>query len=521
MTTLATLLTEAQVQQVHEASLEIVETVGLLVRNKKARTLLAKHGCQVNPDTHLVKFPRAVVEEFRAAYPATFTFHGRDPQYDCTISGHKNGSEAGILPDNGVGPDTGPFIMTGSSAPNIIDPVTGRERRARSDDMARIAHLVNELPAIDLFSVSTLADDALPGHFSLARYYPALKNCLKPVRGNVPNLAEAQTILKLGFLVAGSEAAYRARPLITHHYCCVVSPLTLDNDSTELLIFLTENNLPGYATVVPTVGLTAPLTLMGVLAQGNAEFLAWATLKQMIRPGAPLLYSVLPAVADMRTGAYAPGAIETGMLTMAFTQMARYYGLPSAGYVGLTNAKLCDAQAGFEKSLSPMAATLAGLDIINMAGLIDALMAFDYAMLTIDNEIAEMIKRVKHGLDFSPENMALDLIAETGPGGMFIDKPHTLKRMKTGTLLPHIANRELRQVWADNGSLDAQATAMQRVRNILTHDNPALFSPDVDARVRAEFAGLVAGDSVPPLGWKSASPLPSRRRKNKRNRKAT
>ncbi len=496
----AALLTPEQVERVHEASLEILENVGLLVRNKRAKKRLAQHGCRVDLETHIVKIPRQVVEHFRAAYPPAFTFYGRDPQFDRAI------------------PNDGPLIMTGSSAPNIIDPVTERERRACSDDMARIAHLFNQLPALDIFSVSVLCDDALPGHFSLSRYYPALKNTVKPVRGNVPNVAEAQSILKLGFLAAGSEAAYRERPLITHHYCAVVSPLTLDFDSTELLMFLTEEGFPGYTTIVPNAGLTSPLTLLGTLAQGNAEFLAWATLKQMIRPGATLVYSALPTVADMRTGAYAPGGIENGILAMGFAQLARFYNVPSAGYVGLTNAKVVDAQAGFEKSLSPMASMLAGSDLLNMAGLIDAIMTFDFAMMAIDNEIAGMIKRVKRGLEFSRENMALDLIAEAGPAGMYIDKPHTLERMKTCALLPEIADRGPRQTWEENGSLDAQARAIRRVREILTRDNPAVFSPDVDARIRAEFEGLVAGDSLPPPGWKPPKSARTRDRRNRRQR---
>jgi trimethylamine---corrinoid protein Co-methyltransferase len=500
ISTYSTLLTDEQVALVHEASLEILADVGLLVRNEKARRRLARHGCPVDPETQVVKFPRQVVEHFRAAYPASFTFYGRDPDYDRTV------------------PADGPLIMTGSSAPNIVDPVTGQERRARSDDMARIAHLFNELPGLDLFSVSILCDDAPEGHFSLSRYYPALKNTVKPVRGNVPSVEEAQKIIKLGFLVAGSEAAYRERPLLTHHYCSVVSPLTMDFDSTELLMFLTEENLPGYATVVPNAGLTSPLTLLGTLAQGNAEFLAWATLKQMTRPGAPLIYSALPTVGDMRTGAYAPGGIETGILTMAFAQLARYYHVPSAGYVGLTNAKVCDAQAGFEKGMSPTAGMLAGLDLMNMAGLLDALLTFDYAMLVIDNEIAQMLKRVKRGLEFSQENLTLDLIAEAGPGGMFIDKPHTLQRMKTCAVLPEIADRDPRRTWQDNGALDAQGRAMRRVREILTGDNPAVFSPEVDLRIRAEFEGLVAGESVPPPGWTSPAAVRTRGRRASRRR---
>ncbi len=496
----ATLLTSDQVEQVHEASLEILENVGLLVRNEKARTLLVHHGCLLDSASHIVKFPRQVVEHFRAAYPPTFTFHGRDPQFDRTI------------------PDDGPLAMTASSAPNILDPVTGHERRGRSDDMARIAHLFNELPALDLFSVSILCDDAPEGHFSLSRYYPALKNTVKPVRGNVPDVEEAQKIIRLGELIAGSEGAFRERPFITFHYCAVVSPLTLGSDATELLIYLTENGLPGYSSVVPNAGLTSPLTLVGTLAQGNAEFLGWATLQQMVRSGAEIIYSAFPTVGDMRTGSYAPGGIETGIMGMAFAQMARYYNVPSAGYVGLTNAKVADAQAGFEKGMSPSIGVLAGLDLVNVAGLIDALMTFDFSMMVIDDEIMSMIKRIKRGLEFSADNLALDLIAEAGPAGMFLDKQHTVDRMKSCAVLPQVANRDMRETWLENGAVDAQGRAMQRVRDILTRDNPAVFSPEVDARIRAEFSGLVAGDSVPPQGWKRPS-IPTSKKKKRRKRK--
>ncbi|MEK7277278.1 MAG: trimethylamine methyltransferase family protein, partial [Chloroflexota bacterium] len=227
------LLTPEQVQRVHEASLEILEDVGLLVRNPKARALFEKHGCNVDAETLRVTFPRAVVEHFRASLPPKFTFYARDPKYDCTI------------------PDNRPVIITGSSAPNIIDPETGHERRATSDDIARIAHLFNELPAFDVFSISTLAEDAPPGQFTLSRFYPALKNCAKPIRGNTPSPEDFEQVLELGAVIAGSEAAFKERPFFTLHYCPVVSPLTMDLDSTEMLIFATERQHPSFATIVP------------------------------------------------------------------------------------------------------------------------------------------------------------------------------------------------------------------------------------------------------------------------------
>ena len=165
----AEFLTGEEVTLVHEASLSILEETGILVRNERARQIFTRGGCAVG-ESGVVKIPGKVVEAYRRAFPPSFTFRGRDPEYDRTI------------------PEEGPIMITASSAPDIVDPETGERRRATAGDIARIASLVNELPGYDVFSISTLAADAPPGLGSLARFYPALKHCLKPVRSNTPNM---------------------------------------------------------------------------------------------------------------------------------------------------------------------------------------------------------------------------------------------------------------------------------------------------------------------------------------------
>ena len=475
----AELLNHNEVEHIHEASLEILETVGVVVRNQTAREIYAHHGCQVEDDTAVVKFPQQVVENFRQAFVPQFAFMGRDPQFDRTI------------------PDDRPVIITGSSAPNVIDPETGKERRATSTDIANIAFLINELPGYDVFSISTLADDAPEDQYSVSRFYPSLKNCLKPVRSNTPNMKDLRQVLELGAIIAGGEEAYKQRPLISHHYCPVVSPLSMDVESLEAVMYLTEQGLPVYGTIVPNAGLTGPMTISGTLTLGNAEFLALGVLMQMIRPHTPLIYAVLSTVADLRTGAYPPGAIETGILQMAHSQMAGFYKVPSGGYIGLTNAQVNDAQCGYETGMNVTAALLGGADMFNMGGLLGGLMAFDFAKAVIDSEIAMMLKRIQKGVEFSQENMALEVIAETGPGGNFMDKMHTFEHMRTTAVLPDLAVRDLRGPWEESGHPDAHINALNAARKILCGDNPAVFSKDVDAKIRARFEGLVDGDA----GW--------------------
>ena len=482
MVSYASLLTPDQIERAHTASLELLEKIGLLVRNEKARNTFEKNSCWVDSETHIVKFPSAVVEKYRALMPPEFTFFGRDPIYDRTL------------------PRDGPVIVTGSSAPDLIDPVSGRARRARSDDIARIAHLIQHLPAYDVFSISTLADDAPQGQFTLARLYPSLKYCQKPVRSTTMDMEDIRAIMRLLFIIAGSEAAYRARPFVTHHYCPVVSPLTMDQLSTEAIIFFCEQGLPVYPSIVPNAGLTSPMSMAGTLVQGNAEFLAISVLMQMVREGTPTIYATLPTVADMRTGAYASGGIECGILHIAFAQMAHFYNVPCGGYIGLSNSKVNDAQAGYETGMATIAGILGGVDMLNMGGLLDSLKVFDFAKAVIDDEIAMMLKRVKRGIKFDEQEIGLDVIAQVKPGGSFMMNPHTLKRMKSEALLTRLADRDSRQAWEKKGAPDTDTRAMQVVHEILVRESNTVFSDEIERRIRVQFQNLIPGMLELPQG---------------------
>lgn len=473
----AELLTQEQVERIHEASLEILQEVGFKVRYEPARELFARHGCSV--DGERVKFPREVVEKYRKLTPPKFTFHGRDPKFDKTI------------------PDDSPVIVTASSAPDIIDPVTGRERRAESGDIARIAHLINELPGYDMFSISTLADDAPKDQFTISRLYPALKYCLKPIRTTTTDHKDTLAMMEMAYIVAGGKDAYKEHPFLTHHYCPTVSPLSMDNLSTENVMYFAGEGLPVYPTIVPNAGLTSPMSMAGTLVQGNAEYLATVVLMQMVKEGTPTIYATLATVADMRSGAYTSGAIECGMLHMAFAQLARYYNVPCGGYIGLTNAKLNDAQSGYETGMSGMGGLVGGMDMFNIGGLIDALKTFDFAKAVIDDEIAQMMKRVKRGISFSEEDLGVNLIKEVGPGGSFIVAKHTISRMKTEAVMTKIADRDARTIWEKKGALDIQARAMNKVKEIMAKNTAPLLTPEVEVQLRAAFPGLVAGELLP------------------------
>ncbi|MGL4209054.1 MAG: trimethylamine methyltransferase family protein [Candidatus Adiutrix sp.] len=465
--------TDEQKNNIHQASLTILEETGMLVKNKDAIDIFKKNGCLI--DGQMVRFPRELIGEKLALTPPTFTFKAQNPDLDVTL------------------PHSRPVIVTGSSAPNVIDPKTGQERRGTSADVANIAHLINELPGFDVFSISVLADDAPPDMCSLYRFYPALKNCQKPVRSNTPTIGDLEKVLEMGYIIAGSEKAYLGRPFINHHYCPVISPLTYDVESTEAVIYLVKKGLPVYGTIVPNAGMTSPMSLLSTLTLGNAEFLSLCFLMQSVRPGAEVIYAVLSTVADMRAGDYAPGAIETGILQMGHSEMARFYNVPSGGYIGLTNSQSNDVQNGYETAMNTTAALLGGADLFNMGGLLGGLMAFDFSKAVIDNEIAMNLKQLRRGIPYQDKDFCLDLIHKLGPAGNYMDQAHTAKNMRKITHYPSIGIRGFRSKWENEGKPQAATQAAAIAEKILKEPNRKTFTEDIDQKIRKLIPNLPDG----------------------------
>jgi trimethylamine---corrinoid protein Co-methyltransferase len=163
----------------------------------------------------------------------------------------------------------------------------------------------------------------------------------------------------------------------------------------------------------------------------------------------------------------------------------------------LTNAKVNDAQAGYETGMSAMGGVVGGMDMFNIGGLIDALKTFDFAKAVIDDEVAQMMKRVKRGVSFNEDDLAVNLIKEIGPGGSFIVAKHTIGRMKTEAVMTKLADRDPRTIWEKKGSTDIQTRAMKRVKDIMASNTTPLLSPEIDEKLRAEFPGMVSGELKP------------------------
>jgi trimethylamine--corrinoid protein Co-methyltransferase len=226
-----------------------------------------------------------------------------------------------------------------------------------------------------------------------------------------------------------------------------------------------------------------------MLAQLTAEQLSGVVLTQLAQRGAPLLLGPIPATADMKTGRYLAGSAEFGLTNAAMAQMAQFYALPIYNSAGMTDAKIPDVQAGFEKAMSAVLAALAGSNFIHhAAGMLENMNMVAPEQFVIDNEILGMAMRVVRGVEVNDDTLALDAIDEVGPGGHYLLSDHTVRHMRSEFYYPSdVVDRQGWEMWQQDGALDAQARAKLIARDILAHHQPEPLDPDVERWIRGRF----------------------------------
>jgi trimethylamine--corrinoid protein Co-methyltransferase len=239
----------------------------------------------------------------------------------------------------------------------------------------------------------------------------------------------------------------------------------------------------------PQAGATSPVTLAGTLVQLTAEQLSGLTYINLMRPGHPVLLGYVPSVADLRTGSFTGGSAEFALMNAAAAQIAHAYGLPVYNSSALSDSKLPDVQAGYEKGLSTVTAALAGANFIHhSAGFLESLLAVAYEQYVIDDDINGSVMRMVRGIEVTDETLAVSVINEVCRGeGHFLGHSQTLDKMNTEYYYPHTADRSSRAQWEEAGALDMRDRARLRAREVLGTHWPSHLPSAVDEQIRAEF----------------------------------
>ena len=462
-------LADHQVMQIHQAALTVLERTGVQVEEPEARRLFQESGADVRGNR--VRIPGSLVEDAVEWAPSRVLLAGRDSRWDLELVGARV------------------YVGTGGAALNVLDLETARLRPAVLQDVSDLARLVDALDNIHFYLVPVYPTDVEKDVVDVKTYYAGLVNTTKHVQAGIYTVRGIHDTVAMCEEIAGGNKALRERPIVSFITSWMISPLLFATDVTILLIETCRQRIPIVLSAAPMAGSTAPATLAGMLAQLTAEQLAGLVLTQLACRGAPVLIGPIPATADMTTGRYLAGSAEFGLTNAAMAQMAQFYGLPIYNSAGLTDAKIPDIQAGFEKGMSAVLAALAGSNFIHhAAGMLENMSSVAAEQFVIDNDILGMAMRVLRGVEVNDTTLALDVIDEVGPGGHYLSSDHTINHMRSEYYYPSaVVDRKGWDEWQHAGGVDARERAKQMARDILANHEPERIPHEVDARIRERF----------------------------------
>jgi len=410
------MISDDLVGRIIDEAFDVLERIGLQFENDRALDLLAEHGQRVERSTQHAFLSRGFVEKALETAPKGLTIW------------NVTGDTAIEVGGNSVTFDPG------SAAIKVLAPDRS-VRASTSADYVRLSRLVHHLPNIRAQSTSLVPGDIPNEASDYYRLYIALQCCNKPIVTGLFRPESFDTMLEMMAAVRGSRKAVAEKPLAIFD-ACPSSPLRWSELTSESLMKCAAAGLPSEVVSVPLTGATGPVTLSGTLVVHTAENLAGIALAQAVRRGAPVIYGGAPCLMDMRGGQTPFGSIETMMIDCAYAQIGKRFGLPIHAYMGLSDSKLVDAQAGYETGYGIVLAALAGVNVVSGVGILDFITCQSLEKLVIDNEICGMAYRLIDGIKMRHEPMAIDFLPQAIEKGHFLGHPTTLKLFKEEGLMP-------------------------------------------------------------------------------------
>jgi trimethylamine--corrinoid protein Co-methyltransferase len=320
-------------------------------------------------------------------------------------------------------------------------------------------------------------------------FYACLKATSKHIMSGVNDEAGLHRIIELATMLAGGKKQLRAKPFISVITSFSISPLKLCTQSTLIMQECTRQGIPVALSAAPMSGSTSPMTMAGTLAQLHAEQLAGITICQLTHSGSPLLYGGIPGMANMATMGYLGGGVECGMMNAAIHQLAAHINVPNYNSAGLTDAKLPDAQAGWEKAMTILLGAMGGSNYMHhSAGMLESMLTVAPEQYVIDDEIIGMTCKVLKGIEVNAEHLALEVIDKVGPAGNFMMSPHTMKYMRSEYFQGNgVTDRKIRHQWEQDGELDSRERAQHIARKILASEETPYIPGKIDKTMREKF----------------------------------
>jgi trimethylamine--corrinoid protein Co-methyltransferase len=463
---------EKDLGRIHESSLKILTETGCVFHSPKAIEILKKHGAKVTGKTAF--FPKELVEKSIKTIPPSFYWRARNDAFSTTIG-------------------EGGFRLAPNAGNIYVQDLDNGRRLAKLEDVSKI-QTIHQLSDATDFVGNNPCDpsdiDILKKHLYVT--YETLKHTNKPlVSYFAPHAGQTLETLQMVRIAFGQETILMQNHVIGTSLIST-SPLSYSEDTLNVMTAFAEHNQPVMITAAAMGGITAPLNLMGIAIQQNAELLAGTIYVQMVNPGNPVVWGPSSTVAWLKTASYGTGSPEAMLPNIVGFQLANdLYNIPTRNMAGSTDAKAVDCQAGYETMQNLMLAMLGGAQIVYEAlGVLDNIMTTSYEKIIIDEELYQRVVRICRGLDTAEQELPLNLIQEIGCGGEHLTHQSTLDNLRS-MWKPTVSNWDNYYEWQKGGHEDAVRKANKVWKERLQQAPQSYLDPEVDKELKAFIAARI------------------------------
>ncbi|MGM0688658.1 MAG: trimethylamine methyltransferase family protein [Bacillota bacterium] len=457
------IMTEDQLERLHNSTLYILERVGVKVFEPESLSLLSAAGAKVAGN--LAKIPAWMVQEALQTAPKVVSLTARDD------------SKVMILEKGHI------YYGSGSEVPFTIDLESGERRKVLRTDVCNSSRLTDTLDNIDFVMSLGLISDVPVDTSDLYQFEAMLTNTTKPVLFTCYNRRNLESIISMAALAAGGKERLRDKPGLAL-YAEPTSPLVHSREALEKLLTCAEERIPLIYATTPMLGATGPVTAGGAVVVANAEILSGLVIHQLKARGAPFIHGGGIPPMHMGTSICSYGGPERDRGCIALVRLSQYYGLPSFTTAGCTDAHTFDQQAGMEAGFNLVVAGLAGGNLIHNLGYMGVGMTSCLEHLLLCNEAVGAVKNLLCGIEVDEEYLALDLIEKVGPGGHYLAEEHTMSHFRKELYFPKVLNRKNYDAWKAEGGKTFGQSANEYIKTILGSEHSAVLPLEIEKEIR-------------------------------------
>jgi trimethylamine---corrinoid protein Co-methyltransferase len=453
-------LSEEEIIKIHDASLEILSEVGILIKSTNALDLLQSKGLSVDYNKSIVKFDKKTIEQSIASTPKEFKVYSMDYSYSFTI-GQGNAQR----------------MAAGHNGLYLYDYKTGKRTSFTKAEVARFAKLADNLDEVDVVATQSYPQDVNSKSSLLHGVQALFSSTIKPFLFSPEKNIEIKAIIEM-IKIAGGKDDIKDKPIGLIQFS-PSSPLFWNTQTIDGFITIAKEGFPCVLLPGVLAGATAPYSIAGALVQKNAEILAGIAIGQLVNKGTPLVYRNGGNRLEMRKGVNILGTPESFLFCAAGNQMAQYYKIPTHGATPDSDSPTMDEQTAIENMFSLLSGFESGTDLMVNIGMFGSGKVSSYEQAVIDNEMVKLIRRYMKGIEVNKKSLMVDVIKRVGPLGNYLGDISTLENLKSDEFTESdLLNRSELQIWVrdgcktitDNANLKAEKLLLNETRTTLDKD---------------------------------------------------